>query len=353
MNRPPSTNRTTSYTASLAGAGLQHLAERQHTLARSGSALHYGFPSMDRLLPMIMPGDLILFHGMSGEFKSGFVHSVERNIISQINKSPLSEDGRRRVIVHAHSEEIVEILWAKMLLSPEITPRRVMDGTVNLDTLKRTIIYSGAAPIIFIGRAELSRVLNPISDSGYGALTADLIGGTIYDLLQDHAPPLNPGIKVELLVIDHMHDLHSSTIKSGSEMEIITAVDREIARLKDWLGAPMILVCQDNAKDIVKRDHRIPRREDIRYSNAVVTKAVTIFSIFKPSNGHVPLGEEITFLAPDDTTRTIKCTKDLILAELQKSRNGGSNVTIPFSALGSSRTWGDTAEINYSALPLA
>ncbi len=342
----------------MANAALKSLAEKQRDLVAAGAGLKTGFYTLDTVDSLMMPGETYVAHGMTGEGKSMFAHSVLRSACAQFLKSPLTKDGRRRVAVVVHTEELTEIIRSKHLLEKGLTPRMVMDGVANISQIEKASIRTSGEPIIYIGQAAMAGKINPMDEGDFGSLTPRVIAGTLNDLIEVHDPPFNPGLSVELVVIDHIHDLVVENSVAADNNTVMQLVDRQIAEANRWLGtAAWLVVCQDNIKDIVRNRSgadRMPRKEDIQYLSRISQKAKDVFGIWQPANGHVAVGEEIVIPTAFHGKRGIQVTNDLILVQSQKARYSDHKVKmfwIPMTGYGNSGTWGDLAEIDTANLP--
>lgn len=342
----------------MANAALISLAQNQRDLVAAGAGLRFGLPTIDKVDSLMMPGQSYVVHGMTGEGKSMVAHGALRSACEQFKKSPLDKDGRIRMAAMVHTEEMTEILRAKHMLEKGLTPRALMDGVANIQQIQKAAIRTSGDPVIYIGQAAMAGKINPMDEGDFGGLTPRVIAGTIHDLLQANDPPLNPGIKIELVIIDHIHDLVIEKSAGMDNNNVMQQIDRELGMLIPWLGdAAWIFVCQDNLKDIVRGRtgvDRMPRKEDVQYLSHIVQRAKNVFGVWQPANGHVPIGEEIRFPTAFHDTRRIAVTNDLIFLQSQKARYSDHKVKmfwVPLTGYGASGVWGDLSEIDCSRLP--
>lgn len=352
----PQTPPLLSYTAPEANRAVQLFAAQQAEYARLKLGYRLGIPSFDANHPMVLPGDMIVFHGMSGERKSTVTRAVSRNMMGQMAAMPPRADGRHRRLLFVSTEEGVEKQRIALWNDRKITSRGVRDGKTNPEDIKQRAILSSGDPILFIGPAQMSASIHPNEESmaDFGAITVHGIASTMYRAME------TDNIAPEVVVIDHMHDLSVEGMGNrASEYDLVTVVFRQLAWFKDWSKTIVILVCQDNNKAIIGRDpeERQPLKEDIANSSGVFRKAAVIFSVWSPSK-HLKLGAGDVYgldrLTPHGH-QTLNVTSDSILLEVQKTRDAGDDIegtTLLLSGRGSSGVWGDVQEVDTSKWPI-
>lgn len=341
------------YTAPEANKAVALFAAQQAQYASNGIMVHTGYPSIDAGIPSLVPGDLVIFHGMTGEGKTTVVQKAIKNMASQIQaRKGMRSDGRDPRIMYVPTEELVEVLRTRMWNDRNLTVRQLVEGKANPADIERLSIASSGDPIVFVGQAEMSERINPNSVEDFGAVTVDGIAAAFYKLVQE-------GIAPEIVVIDHLHDITLRGMqRSMGDTELVASVFRQLAWFKNWSKSIVVLVCQDNDKQINLRDpeQRQPMRTDISNSTSVIRKAAAVISVWKPSRslglgaGDVKPLERLT----RHGRQIINVTKDTILLELQKTRySDAEGQTVVLSGRGTTGVWGDVTEVDTAKWPKA
>lgn len=339
------------YTAPEANKAVMLFAQQQAEYAKSGIMVKTGFPSVDAGIPSLVPGDLVIFHGMTGEGKTTVVQRAIKNMASQIQaRKGLRSDGRDPRIMYVPTEELVEVLRTRMWNDRNLTVRQLVEGKASQSDIERLSISSSADPIVFVGQAEMSEKINPEAVEDFGAVTVDGIAAAFYKLVKE-------GIAPEIVVIDHLHDITLRGMqRSMNDTELVASVFRQLAWFKNWSKSIVVLVCQDNDKAINMRDpeQRQPMRTDISNSTSVIRKAAAVISVWKPSRslclgtGDVHPLERLT----KHGRQIINVTKDTILLELQKTRySDAEGQTVVLSGRGTTGVWGDVTEVDTAKWP--
>lgn len=343
-------NPITAYTQPEANKAVRLFLEQQAAYAAAGIGIRTGFPSIDAAIPAFLPGDLVTLHGMTGECKTTVLQQIVRHIAGGLQKRPERKDGRRPVLVYAHTEELVEILNVRMWNDRKVSPKSVIEGKAQISDVERRSIATSGLPIVFVGGAEMQDKIHPDALEDFGAMTVDGIAATCHQLItRDHLAP-------EVVVIDHMHDLSIRGGGATDDQVRAAAVFQRIAWFKNWLKATVILICQDNDRTIMQRapDDRQPRKTDISYSQGVLRTSAAIFSVWKPG-GHLDLGPSDVGSVERLTAhgrQVLNVTQDSILLKADKTRYSNiAGTSFLLSGRGNSGVWGDVQEVDTSKWP--
>lgn len=169
------------------------LAAIKSVKGRSRRALALGIPGMDNYFAPVMPGELAAVIAQTSNYKSGFLHAIEKAAALQIER-----EERDEILIHVSVEEVVE-QQAFYLLARESgdDAGKLARGDVqDWDKLNRAAIRVGTIPIFRIGESlarsedfpylSISNMIRSIMALSDGRVTGHkmTIGGLFFDYLQ-------------------------------------------------------------------------------------------------------------------------------------------------------------------------
>jgi hypothetical protein len=347
-------DRSAIYRAQHAAVLVAQLNEESKRLSASNALMQWPIHSLKNCLRPLRKSDIIAIHGMSHEMKSGLARWLEGQFMSQLLKSPVNPDtGKQRAIFVAHTEELTETHFMRFARHPGVTPKAVMMGTVEQAQLMQLEMRATGMPIFLIGEASGA-------ESFHGKMprrnmTLNRIRAAIAWAEQEW------DVEPSLVTIDHMHDIAPDRGWSGDEGKDIRMVDADIFNFKLSLSCPVMIVAQDNAKDVIRRppEERMPLATDMRYASQLYHRAAFIFGVHQPYR-HLK-GADISIpvfngMSSDGTPNPAKKIsfnpkKQHLLVQVQKARDSEFPDWMPLmDCLPQNRQWGDLQEVNTESL---
>lgn len=346
-------DRSAIYQAQHAAVLVARLNDESKKLAASNSLLQWPIPSLRNVLRPLRKSDIIAIHGMSHEMKSGLSRWMEGQFMSQILKAPVSESGKKRAIFVAHTEELTETHFMRFARHPGVTPKAVMLGTVEQAQLLQLEMRATGMPIFLIGEASGAEMFH--GKLARRNMTLNRIRAAIAWAEQEY------DVEPTLVTIDHMHDIAPERGWSGDEGKDIRMVDADIFNFKLSLSCPVIIVAQDNAKDIIRRlpEERLPQATDMRYASQLYHRAAFIFGAHQPYRHMkgapmtIPVYNGVgTDGMPNPAKRvSFLPQKRHLLVQVQKARDSEFPDWIPvMDCMPPMKQWGDLQEVNTEAM---
>ena len=190
---------------------------------------------------------MYLFSGATNVGKSIFLGNIAANVAAQ---------GKTVILV---SLEMSELMYAKRI-STQVSQVPINDLTSNADTVKQKIVsYSQARP-----DAKLI-----IKEFPPNAITVSQLNGFIQKLMHQ-------GIKPDMIVLDYINLLHSTT--GNNSYERVKHASEQLRALSYTYNCPIITATQVNRAGLTEQN---PGVENISESIGLAATADCIFSIWQ------------------------------------------------------------------------
>jgi hypothetical protein len=347
-------DRSAIYKAQHAAVLVAQLNEESRRLRAQNALMQWPIPSLSHILRPVRKSDIIAVHGMSHEMKSGLARWLEGQFMSQLLKSPVNpETGKHRAIFVAHTEELTETHFMRFARHPGVTPKAVMLGSVDNAQLMQLEMRATSMPIFLIGEASGA-------ESFHGKMprrnmTLNRIRAAIAWAEEEW------DVEPSLVTIDHMHDIAPDRGWSGDEGKDIRMVDADIFNFKLTLNCPVIIVAQDNAKDIIKRlpEERMPLATDMRYASQLYHRAAFILGVHQPhrhlkgADMSIPVWNGLSADGQPNPAKRISFNpkKKHLFVQVQKARDSEFPDWIALmDCCPPNRQWGDLQEVNTEVL---
>jgi replicative DNA helicase len=214
------------------------------------SGLSTGFPSIDRKLLGLQPGQLIIIAARPGVGKTSLVLNWCVNAARQ---------SQLPVAIYS-----MEMLTAELSL-------RILSSEANIDSRKLRTKDFGPHDMknMFTAVQELSRLPIVINDSG---------GTTLLDI-RSQCRRLKAEQGLGMIVIDYLQLMQPHVRKPSREQEI-SEISRGLKELGKELGVPIIALSQLNRSSESRTDRR-PQLNDLRESGAIEQDADIVLLIHR------------------------------------------------------------------------
>ncbi len=284
-----------------ANALVLELAEKRAKGFDIGEAVSTGIPYFDNENPPLMRGEVALVTGLTSHGKSLFSATIAKNTLDRIGKN--SSAGLLVVM----TEETVEARRVQTWADSRVTLKDILLGRASLVAIRDNIVKSADQPIYFLGQTT------KLSDVGSrnGTLRPSSIAAAIYEMTRR-------GIKPELVIVDHAHDLEPDRNYNG-EQEKHDAVSEELKQLANALAAhcPLMVLAQCR-KEVENRPAMTaqPNAYDLKYMQSLAARARDIYTIYYPAKHG---GTGMTFKT---AKKDIVATRGMFLVHSAKARNG-------------------------------
>jgi len=274
-------------------------------------ALSLGIPKVDDYFAPVLAGQLAVVLAQTSNYKSGFLHMVERSWAKQ-----LVEAGRDdEVIIHISVEEVVEEQAFLMLAreTGESAGRLARGDVQDWSRLQTAAVNIGSVPIYRIGESlarsddfpmlTVSNMIRSIQAIASGEVTGEKvkIAGLFFDYLQ--AFPID-----------------DETRKEAGQYQRRLQVRDDLYRLRQaaaHFSCPVWVAVQ--AKQNLSAGNgrvQLPSVYDGEESSAIAQRADRIVSIWLPKQTY-PIGSTLPI-----GNMEISVTEDLMLLKVAKQRGG-------------------------------
>ncbi len=285
----------------------------------AGEAVTTGIDYFDSNNPPLMRGELALLLGLTSHGKSLFASTLAKHTLDRLGNS-----GDRAVLI-VMTEETVEARRVQMWADPRVSILSVLMGNTPIEIIDENIYASTSQPVFFIGNTT------DLADVGTnnGIIRPSTISRAIRELLAR-------GIRPELLLIDHVHDLEPDH-PYHDEQSRHDAIADELKILANALSqfCPTVALAQCN-KDVEKRPPQScqPNAYDLKNMQALAARARDIYTISYPVR-HNATGMEF-----NTVHGKVKAYKGMFLVYSAKARNGKcAGDTLAMSAYDDEGQW--------------
>lgn len=289
--------------------GLQAIKDVKNKSKRS---LSIGIPDIKEYFAPVMPGELAAVIAQTSNYKSGFLHAIEKHAAQQLER-----EGRKEILIHVSVEEPIEQQAFYLLAreSGENAGRMARGDVQNWDALNKAAILVGTIPIYRIGESlaraddfpylSISNMIRSIKTLADGTITGEklTIAGLFFDYLQ--AFPIDNEV----------------ANKSKMEMQRRLQIREDIYRLRQaaaYFQCPVWVAVQ--AKQTLggnpNRNVMLPGIYDGEESSSIAQRSDRIIQLWMPKMTHT-IGSEINIGGFDVTV-----TEDLFYIKVGKQRGG-------------------------------
>lgn len=265
----------------------------------------------DDYVPPFMPGELVIIQAQTSNYKSGFMHYVER-----VGAKRLQETGRgNEAIIHISVEELIETQMYLHIAresgedAGQLARGKVQDWT----KLRRAALQVGTVPIYRIGaslaRAEdmpdlyLSNMYRSLRELVSGEVTGEKIvpAAIFVDYLQ--AFPIDPEVR-----------------QSNLDGQRRLQVRQDIYRCREmaaYFSCPVILAAQSKQHlEGANPPLQIPGVYDIEETSSAAQRADRVLSLWLPKTSY-PIGKWVDFGAAG-----FAIEENMLLIKIGKQRGG-------------------------------
>lgn len=202
------------------------------------SGLSVGFPSLDRKLLGLQPGQMVIIAARPGVGKTSLVLNMAVNMTK------------------AHNLPVV--FYSYEMLSPELSGR-ILSAEANIDSRKiRTKDYTDM---------DLRNMYNAVQTlAKLPVFINDSAGTTLLDI-KSQCRKIKAEHGLGMIVIDYLQLMKPHVRKNSREQEI-AEISRGIKELAKELGCPIIALSQLNRSATSRTDKR-PQLQDLRESGSI------------------------------------------------------------------------------------
>lgn len=287
-----------------------------------GDSVETGINALDKNNVPMTRGSIGVIVGETNHGKSPLAATIAYNV-----KERIKRDESGGAVVIFLTEETVEKRQIQLWNDGRTSLRSVLTGTARLDLIEENIAKSNNDPVYFIGdSADMSSA--DMDDETLGMLTPRRIGLTMQKLIR-------MGVKPELVIVDHLHDLQIEK-PPRDEAEMYETVGRQMVALASALKpyCPVLYVAQanQNLKTETMLARRLPEVQDMKFMSALKYKASHVYSISYPKK--YMQGQQV-----DVQGKKREAATGLFVVKAAKMRDGNSGEMVAMTALDDEGYW--------------
>lgn len=268
-------------------------------------------PEIGSYFAPVLPGQVMVIQAQTSQYKSGFIHFIEKHAAEQLMDSARIDEA----IIHVSVEECVEEQGFLMLarMTGEQAGNLARGQVQDWNRLEEAAVMIGSIPIYRIGdslaRAEdipnlyLSNMFRSIKALVSGDVTGTPIRPALitFDYLQ--AFPIDPEVKKE-------------AIKDQRNLQVREDFYR-LRTLAGYFKCPVIVAVQAKQElEVRKGDSRMPGMYDAQDTSAIAQRADRIISLWMPKVTH-QVGTVIEI-----NNQKLMVEEDMIFIKVNKQRGG-------------------------------
>jgi replicative DNA helicase len=263
---------------------------------RSGSALTWGIPEIDRVVLPMRPGTMTVLMARPGHAKSSLAAWLAKRKAEEF-----ANDGSGRAVYYVTWEQTAEELENFFISGGRYSSSDIAWGRVSIEDLRQRAIQRARLPIFIVGYGISGNLNLP-------RMTPSLVLEAIESAAKDLEAHPKPG----LLIFDYLQLI--PVARPVERIQQVTEATIMIRELAQRLGCPAV-ACVQARREVDSRMPPIPDKADAQWSSSVEQTADTIFSLWRPAASHPELRE-----VELEDGRRIPVVENLLILRLVKQR---------------------------------
>ena len=241
------------------------MASNAYTRDGHLSGMATGLSDLDRLMGGLQPSDLVILAGRPGMGKSALASNIAFNIARHW-EGEVQPDGSMKTV----NGGIVGFFSLEMSAEQLATRIVAEQSGVSSANIRRGRI----------DEREFERIVEAAREIQKVPLYLDETGGLTIAQLAARARRLKRQRGLDLLVVDYIQLLQSSSRRSDNRVQEVTEITNNLKALAKELNVPILALSQ-LSRQVENRDDKRPQLADLRESGSIEQDADVVLFVFR------------------------------------------------------------------------